>query len=172
LLSFLDDGVVAEVVRKGVHAYAYKLVDALRDRFSVEVCSALAGSNLYQRSFARLFRRTPSVDELMKEINRGRFNGIAQSEGFINRIRNIKELIDRVLLAAESKNVYLPTYITSAQRGLAIRGNVPLGVAGEGMVPMPRSVGSYLTSSSSGELTNRYDPRHKRGGSRDAGSKW
>lgn len=140
LRSLLDEVVIAGVVKHGVASDAYEMVNRLRVRFSKELVSVLSQSNVYKRRFLRVFSRAPSTDSMMAEIRAGRFHGVAQSDRFLDRVMLIKELIDRALIRAESHNVYLPTYITAAQRGLPVRGRAPLGVLGEDMLSMPRSV--------------------------------
>jgi hypothetical protein len=142
--SFLDSLLVErvrnEVVRCGLYADAYAIVDGLRARFSAEVLSALANSNVFKKRYLGLFSRRPNTDKLMRSVRAGAFNGVAQTEGFLNRIRTLKTKVDQVLLEAESAGVYLPVAITAAQRGLPVRGELPVGVVGDRMVPMPRVV--------------------------------
>jgi len=144
LRSLLDEEVIASVVRSGMATDVYEFVNRLRARFSLEVVSVLSQSNVYKRRFFRVFNRIPSTDSLMEGIRTGHFNNIAQSDKFLERVMMLKELIDRVLIRAESQNVYLPTYITQAQRGLPVRGHAPLGVLGTDMAPMPRRVEGAL----------------------------
>jgi len=140
LVSLLDDSVASAVVRSGLSADTYLLVDRLRSRLSIEVCSVFAMSNVFEKRFLRIFSAPPSMDSMMSAIKDGKFNGIAQTDGFLDRVVRIKHWIDEVLLSAERQNVYLPTYITSAQRGLPIRGKSRLGYVGSGMNPMPEKV--------------------------------
>jgi len=149
LRSLVDDRVVEVVVRSGLAPDAYELVDQLRARFSRELCSVLAQSHVFKRRYMMVFSKAPSTDTLMRKIRDGQFDGIAQTGAFIKRVVLIKGMIDSVLLKAESHNVYLPTYITAAQRGLPLRPRVPLvGVEGFGMSAMPRMVANHLRSGS------------------------
>lgn len=149
LRSLLDDPVITTIVRKGLAIDAYEMVNKLRARFSMELGSVLAHSNIFKKRFMMIFSRTPSMDSLMHAIKNGSFDGIAQSEAFIVRVKLIKELIDRSLIKAEKHGVFLPMYITAAQRGLPIRGSAPLGVNGLGMTSMPSPIANRLYPSGS-----------------------
>jgi len=170
--SLLDDSVVEKVVRKGYSVDAYELVNKLRARFSMEVCSVLSQSHIFKRRFMKVFTAIPSTDSLMQSIKHGKFNGVAQSDKFLERVKFIKELIDRTLIRAETQNVYLPAYITSAQRSLPIRGNAPLGVLGNEYARMPRSVASALTvDADMGSMLGRMGDRLN-GTRRSEGRSW
>jgi len=157
LRSLLDEPNIAEIVTRGAATVAYGLVDLMRQRFSTELASVLSRSHVFRRKFLRVFKKTPSADKLMHEIRSGAFNGIAQSDAFIGRVKFIKELIDSALIRAESHNVYLPAYITSAQRGLPIQGHAPLGLVGRDYAPLPSQVSSALVGSRQVDrLRNRF----------------
>jgi hypothetical protein len=138
--------------KRGFASDAYMLIDYLRRRFSMEVCTVLSRSNVYEKKFLRFFKRNPSTDELMEAIKKGSFDSVAQSKGFLDRVRHIKTQIDNVLLFAEEAGMFLPGYITAAQRGLAIRGITPVGVLGEGMRSMPKMVAKRVQASDQSEF--------------------
>jgi len=137
LRSLLVDDVAILVVRRGIAGDVYAIVDKMRARFGLELCSVLAYSHVFKTSFLKVFRKAPSVDETMRAIRRGNFNGIAQTDGFIQRVKLLKDLVDEVLLKAEQQNVFLPTYITGAQRALPLRSSGRLGYVGDTVFPMP-----------------------------------
>lgn len=139
LKSLLQRDVVNWIVKRGLPSDTYALVDSLRGRFSTELCSVLSQSNVFHRTFFGMFKVIPSVDKVMRAIRTGRFDGIAQTKAFINRVKDLKTLIDTVLLEAETQNVYLPTYITSAQRALPLRGDKVVGYVGDDLTSMPGS---------------------------------
>lgn len=95
----------------------------------------------------------------MHAIRKGKFDKVAQTDGFINRVKLLKGLIDQVLLDAEANNVFLPNYITYAQRNLPIRGGSVLGYEGEDVHAMPESVSKRLMGMAGG---------HSRAGSFDS----
>jgi len=136
--SLHSETVLKEVVVRGVASDAFLLVDRMRGRFSLELKSVLANSHVFRKTFAGLFAMTPSLDKVMRAIKLGRFDAVAQTDAFIARVRVIKEMIDSVLIYAESQNVYLPTHITSAQRALPLRGKEILGYEGSSVREMPK----------------------------------
>jgi len=97
------------------------------------------------------------MDEMMSAIRRGKFVGIAQSEAFIARVVQLKYWIDCVLIKAEEHGVFLPTYVTAAQRTLPIHPATGIGdVAGSGF---GASVGGRLQDN---PMSARYVHRHTR----------
>jgi len=93
----------------------------------------------------------------MRAIRKGKFQNIAQTNRFLARVKSLKELVDAVLLNAETHNVYLPNYITAAQRHIPLRGENVLGYQGDGLRPMPSSwrkaiIGDYNTSTTGGKV--------------------
>jgi len=105
----------------------------------------------------RLFPVPPSITKLMNAIWNGEFDGIAQTKAFFERVALLKHKIDMVYLLAETRHVYLPKYITSAQRGVPMSGATPLGTVGQQLDMMPLEVGQVVGR-----------PRHRRVGSRVA----
>jgi len=104
--------------------------------------------------FLRVFSKAPSVRSVMKAISRGKFDGVAQTSGYIKRVKGLKEKIDQVLVYADMQGIYLPTYVTSAQRALPLHGKAVLGYVGEGLEPMSGTWRRAL-----GEGTSGVDPR-------------
>lgn len=155
LRSLNEENVIHEVVKSGVATDVYAMVDKMRSRFSVELVSVLASSNVFKRRFLKVFSSSPSMDDMMRAIRKGKFDGVAQTDAFIDRVKLLKELIDMTLLAAESRNVYLPTYITSAQRALPLRGDGRLGYVGGGIVPMPHQTSRRLYKTIEGGVGDR-----------------
>jgi len=102
-----------------------------------------------------LFPRAPSVRSLMDAIWNGEFGDVAQTQGFFDRVKYLRHCIDKVYLLAETRNVYLPEYITSAQKGVVVARSTPLGVVGRQLELMPSGVGPLVS-----------EPRHRRQGSR------
>jgi len=150
LMSLLNDRVVHDIVKGGLARDVYLMVDKMRGRFSLELVSVLANSNIFKKRYYRVFTKVPSMDDLMRAIRRGKFDEIAQTDGFIERVKDLKEMIDKVLLAAERQRIYLPTYITNAQRNIPLRGGQILGYVGEGVQPMPNGISKRLLKSAEG----------------------
>lgn len=155
LNSLLEEKVIHDVVKTGLATDVYAMVDKMRSRFNVELVSVLAQSNLFKSRFLKVFSRVPSMDEMMTAIRKGKFDGIAQTGAFLGRVKYLKELIDGVLLAAEGRNVFLPSYITRAQRALPLRGDARLGYVGDEMVRMPVGVSNRLYKTIEGGRGNR-----------------
>jgi len=149
LLSLLRDDVVKKLALHGTHAEAYELVNNLQMRFAFELTSILSNSNVFKKTHWGLFRSPPSVDRMMRAIKKGSYNSVAQTDGFLNRVMQVKEWLDRVLIFAEKYNIYLPTYITAAQRNLPIRGVNVLGVLGDDVVPVSSHIRNKLSGGSS-----------------------
>jgi len=145
--SLMDPEVVGKVVLSGMASDVFGLVNLLRRRHGIEVNSVLAKSHVFTKSYLRVFKGyKPSVDSLFRAIKAGTFDRVAQTEGFISRVKDLKTSIDKVLLFAETNGVYLPSYITDAQRGLPLRGVAPLGVLGGNLTRMPGEVARTLAS--------------------------
>jgi len=144
LRSLHDDAVIRYIVRKGIYVQTYQLVDCLRARFSVEVPNILAQSHLFKRTFMRIFVRPPSVNKLMRAVREGKFDGVAQTSKFLDRVREIKNWIDMALLAAETHSVFLPTYITAAQRAMPLQAPSALGTVGRDLQPMPGRIANAV----------------------------
>lgn len=140
LNSLLSDDVVQTVVKKGVASDMYSMVDKMRVRFNIELCSILANSHVFKKTFLKIFRRIPTADDVMREIKNGRFDRVAQTDGFIARVKYLKTLIDEVLLYAEKQSFFLPTYITNSQRSMPVHGTNRLGILGENVYSMPGAV--------------------------------
>jgi len=149
--SFLNTLMLEENVllikRKGAYVDTYAIVQRLQNRFSVELMNALKRSNLLKRRFFKVFLRNPSTEKLMMEIRNGSFSGIAQTDGFISRVKYLKDLLDQVLLVADRCGVFLPNHITEAQRALPLRGVAPLGVLGVDYIPPKGVVQNALQNS-------------------------
>jgi hypothetical protein len=135
--AFFDPGIVARITRAGLSPHAYGMVGMMASRFRFELLSVVKTSNVLRRQYLYLFKRTPSMDQLMREMRAGKFNGLAQTDGFIARILHIKRTLDDVLIDAERQNFYLPYHITEAQRTLPIHPKTRVGNVGSGgMVPL------------------------------------
>jgi hypothetical protein len=132
LRSLDQERVLRKIVMDGEATQAFSLVDRLRSRFGVELTHVLANSNVSKRKFLKVFKRTPTVDSVMRAITRGDFSNISQTETFFRRVVLIKTLIDRVLLYAESQNVYLPNHISASQRMRYVN-PTPMGSVGRGL---------------------------------------
>lgn len=141
LRSLQSDSVIDLIRRKGEATPAFEIVDLLRKRFDNELTTVLSRSNLYKGRFAKIFPRSkPDIATVMTSIKAGKFKGIAQSEGYFLRVRLIKEMIDDVLLKAESKGFFLTGYITDAQRSRYVGANGMPSTTGRLAYPPPSYV--------------------------------
>lgn len=157
LRTLTDTQTVVHITRVGAYTDVYAMINHMSKRFSSELIHVLAKSYVFKRKFARFFRRRPTTDKLMRAIKDGTFNQVAQTDAFIDRVKLLKGLLDRVLLTAEEANVYLPNMITSAQRGLPIQGHAPLGVYGRELTLQPRGIQSVLDDGYQTDLSDRFN---------------
>jgi len=116
LSALRQDDVSTTLISCGEATATYQVVDRLRGRLNFELVTSLAQSNLYKRTFLQIFKMRPDPASVFKALERGRFDGIAQSAGFFNRVKHLKNLIDCVLIEAERRSQYLPSYISASQR--------------------------------------------------------
>jgi len=150
LNSLMTSRVLREVIKRGLATDAFYIVNGLRARLNMEVATVLTKSNVFKYTFMRIFDNAPSMDKIMRAIRKGKFDSVAQTDKFLGRVKSLKELIDSVLLNAEHYSVFLPTYITAAQRQLPLRGDNLLGYQGDDLRPMPggwkRAIENYSSS--------------------------
>jgi len=139
LLSLLDDELLQGIVECGFATFAYEMVARMNNRFSYEFVAVAKSSNVFKRKFFGLFAVSPTTDQIMMAVRAGKFKGLAQTDAFINRVMTLKTCIDEVLVRAQSFNIYLPMYITQAQRTLPIHGRTPLGSLADGSMVSQRS---------------------------------
>lgn len=134
--AFMSTEVVNELMVAGLQTYAYEFLGYLGTRFSMELDGVVAKSNVYKRVFLNLFSVKPTTDQILRAIHRGKFDAIAQSEAFLDRVRCLKGWHDRCLLVAERCGVYLPHHFTAAQFTLPIHGATPIPHQAQGSIVM------------------------------------
>jgi len=132
--SLTDRTVVDSVVRVGKANKAYKILASLNERFGTEMLAALSMSNFFKRRYLKVFRTPPRPSDVIEAVRNGKFDSIAQTKGFIDRLEGLKSKLDQSLIFAESSNVYLPHAISAAQRIIPAGGSEALGTVGRGLV--------------------------------------
>jgi len=144
--TLLDPAVVNHVVKVGESTTTYAVVDEMRKRFAYELVGVLRNSNLTRSRFKKLFRKPPSLRSVIQAVEKGDFANIAQTDAYFRRVVLLQGLMVRVLAAAETASVYLPTQVSEVQRMQYVQGVQGAGTVGRGYYlpyvshyPMPGS---------------------------------
>lgn len=127
LLTLHNEEVVSRVVHRGLSTAVYGLLGALYARYETELVATANSSHVLRKKFLKLFSFRPTAMQVVEAMHRGKFTEIAQSKSFIARVLQLKQWMDHAYVIAEKHCVYLPHFVTNAQRTLPIHAQTALG---------------------------------------------